>query len=1245
MTPTLSFFFEKSPLGFAHLEIVTNNNIQTTDYVFLEVNPAFETITGLQKTKITGKSVYKVINGSETFNMVFQSILDKISKTQGSTKFEHHMPHSGRWYRINLNPIDEAHIILIMSDITEQKLKEDELLKTKAKLTSIIENSLVSIYALDRNYNLLYLNDTFKNAFYEAFRVWLFPGSNKIDSLPDYLVPVWKERYDKVLRGESIEVIDKVEALDSILYIEVVGNPIIQNREVIGATFFGKDITARKMMSKELSAHVDFNEKLIASMPDAVIQTDVNGTITYINQQVLINYPLLTREDLIGWNFISFVNPNDHDKIQKNFRLMFDKPLGVQEYNLQFGKEYDIICEVNGDVIRDDKGNPVSLIFVVRDITNRRQTELKLEKEKNRFQNLFEHSPIATWLEDFSYLVQWFDELRTQGISDLREYLLENPEFLRYAVNLIQIKDVNQAAVFQTGAFSKQELIEGLTKLFENDTYLSFLDELEVIWNGENEYLYESKSKKVDGSELYVKIRMMVPEIDGKPDYSQVIITGTDMTERKLVQKALDEQSLLQKILMEISNTFINIPLEEADDIIDKSLERIGRFTGSDRSYIFKYDHENRLLNNTYEWCENGIEPQIDVLQQIPMDTLPELVQKHINGESLHIPDVYKLNPDDNMRNLLESLEIKSLLTIPMMNRTECMGFVGFDAVNKKHYFSANENELLDLFAKMIVNLFNRIENQKALNKAVEQANAASKAKSEFLANLSHEIRTPLNAVIGFTDLLKTTNLSMVQKQYVDNANVSGHALLGIINDILDFSKIEAGKLRLEKIETDMLELLENAIDIVKFNAGRKKLELLLDVDSNLPDFALVDPIRLKQILFNLLGNAIKFTDEGEVELKVAYEKIAEGHGNFKFSIRDTGIGISDEQKEKLFRAFSQADSSTTRKFGGTGLGLIISDMIAQEMDSKIFVESTQGQGSVFWFEIMTTTSEGKNQKKNSLENIRKCLIVDDNEHNRIILQHMLASWNVNCTSTDNGNDAIQLLENSDEKFDVIICDFNMPGIDGLETILRIRKISGKSMQELPIILLHSSSDDAEMHKRCNDAGVRYMLTKPVKSTDLYAYLSQAHKKNDFSDAVIEIPEKNLIHVSKSISDAVVSILIAEDVGMNMLMIKALLSKFLPNAKFFEAENGLHVIRHIEHNKVDLIFMDVQMPVMDGLEATRKLRKMEINEGRYTPVIALTAGAFRDEKLRCTSAGMDDFLTKPIEPEKIKNVLMKYLKL
>ena len=527
-------------------------------------------------------------------------------------------------------------------------------------------------------------------------------------------------------------------------------------------------------------------------------------------------------------------------------------------------------------------------------------------------------------------------------------------------------------------------------------------------------------------------------------------------------------------------------------------------------------------------------------------------------------------------------------------------------------------------------------ETLKQIEEAKEQAEKASKAKSEFLANMSHEIRTPLNSVIGFTDLLKNTRLSSVQQQYVNNVNVSGHLLLGIINDILDFSKIEAGMLELDVIKADILQLLENSIDIVKFTAEDKGLELILDIDPFMPRFANIDPVRVKQVLTNLLGNAVKFTKKGEVELKVGFQALDGEQGKLSFSVRDTGIGIGEAQKENLFRAFSQADSSTTRKYGGTGLGLIISQKIAEKMGSRINFDSTLDAGTTFFFDITTDFEEGEKLDPSKITQVNRCLVIDDNARNRLILEQMLKQWQIESDSCDNGLEALKRMETS-KFYDVIICDYDIPYMNGIETIRIMKEKLNLSTKKQPVILLHSSLDNIQLDQRCEELGIRFRLNKPVKSHDLFRYLCNLHQELESMPLIETEQIFKAGHTSEKMK-----IIIAEDEPLNMLLIKTILFQFMPNSEIYEAKNGLEVVKLSNSITPDLIFMDVHMPDLDGIEATKQIREMEVNTPKLIPIIALTAGALKEEKDNCFAAGMDDFLTKPIEPHKIQAVLSKY---
>ncbi len=526
------------------------------------------------------------------------------------------------------------------------------------------------------------------------------------------------------------------------------------------------------------------------------------------------------------------------------------------------------------------------------------------------------------------------------------------------------------------------------------------------------------------------------------------------------------------------------------------------------------------------------------------------------------------------------------------------------------------------------------------LKNSKELAEAASVAKSDFLSNMSHEIRTPLNGVIGFTELLRSTPLNKTQKEYLENAIVSANSLLGVISDILDFSKIEAGKLDLELVKTDMVQLMESATDIIKVHAANKKIELLLSIQPDMPRFAIVDPIRLKQILVNLISNAVKFTHNGEVELRLSFEKKDEKKGFFTLAVRDTGIGVKDTDKDKLFKAFSQADTSTTRRYGGTGLGLIISNSLAHKMGSRIQFESEYGKGSKFFFTVETSYETAAEASLKQSKLIKRVLVIDDNANNRMILEHTFKHWGIDFVGCESGLAAIDVLDTADH-FDLIIVDYHMPDIDGIETIKRIRQDSRFTAEKQSVIMLHSSSDDIAIHEAARELDIQFSLIKPVKSDELYCFLQNIEMQPEVdkkaSNIQITNMADNIIQLNSEIK-----IMIAEDNKMNMIVISKMLKNILPNAQLFEAGNGEEALALLNDVVPDLVLMDVQMPMMDGVEATRRIRANTTHPSANVLIVALTAGVSKEEKENCYNAGMNYFLSKPIDKDLLYETIVKY---
>lgn len=517
---------------------------------------------------------------------------------------------------------------------------------------------------------------------------------------------------------------------------------------------------------------------------------------------------------------------------------------------------------------------------------------------------------------------------------------------------------------------------------------------------------------------------------------------------------------------------------------------------------------------------------------------------------------------------------------------------------------------------------------------AKAEAERANMAKSRFLANMSHEIRTPLNGVIGFSELLKSTPLDAVQQQYLDNVTVSGQNLLGIINDILDFSKIEAGMMELDIERVDIITLLESMTGLVNFQAAEKGLELLLNIDPITPRFIYTDRFRLTQVVTNLMSNAIKFTKAGEVELGVRVMELGDNQARLEFYVRDTGIGIPAHQRDKLFKAFSQADTSTTRRFGGTGLGLVISQMIVRAFGSDISFESCTQRGSIFSFDIQVETPVHSTSCLYTNPGIRRCLITDDNESSRTILAKKLVQAGIDCVECEGGKEMLKIFE-TDRNFDLILCDYHMPEMDGLEAIRRLKSKLGDDADQVNFILMHASSDLCTLHKEADALGIQQLITKPVKSEALFGAMAETFRNN--LPLVQEYPDPFPSEQPGSDSTHISSILIAEDTPMNMMMIVALLGKLIPEARLIKAVNGMQAVELARSERPDVILMDIQMPELDGLQATTLIRAEELADGRRpSRIIALTAGAFKEDRDECMNAGMDDYLTKPVDIKRMK---------
>ena len=795
----------------------------------------------------------------------------------------------------------------------------------------------------------------------------------------------------------------------------------------------------------------------------------------------------------------------------------------------------------------------------------------------------------------------------------------------------------------------------------------------DVYTKGEPCKVFDWEIVRKDGAKRFHESSVyLIRDAQGKPIGFRGIVR--DITERKWVEEALQrseeeakrlakENEIMAEIGRIISST-LNI-----EEVYERFAEEVHQLIQFDRIGISIIDYENKSLCVPYF---AGLEvPGLKPGYIFPLagSTAEKIIRAR---SSLLVSEKNREEVKVQTPTLSPYFRagFKSIMIIPLFSKDQVIGLLYFFCT-KPDAYTETDLKLAEgvgtqiagaianaqLFAerkRAEQEIIKAKETAEAMNRqleeAVERANQlsyeaalANAAKSEFLANMSHEIRTPMNGVIGMTELLLDTALSPEQREYAETVRRSADSLLKIINDILDFSKIEAGKMDSEIINFDLRTTIEDITDLLATKAHQKDLEFACLVHHNIPSRLCGDPGRLRQILLNLAGNSIKFTEKGEVVIRVTLEEEKDKQATVRFAITDTGPGIPKDRMDRLFRSFSQVDSSTTRKFGGTGLGLSISKKLVELMGGQIGVISEEGKGSTFWFTVVFDKQVvDKIYTFVVPANIRdkRILAVDDNVTNRLILHEQLRSWGCQHDEAANGTEALAKLReavNVHNPFQIAILDMDMPDIDGATLGRKIKEDPNLCQTTLVMLTSRGRRGDA---KQMQEIGFAAYLTKPIKSSQLYDCLVMVVGSKL---AAPDVPPPPIItrHSLKEETGSKIRILLAEDNIINQKVALGILGKIGYRADV--AGNGKEVLAAIEKTSYDLILMDVQMPEMDGFEATAAIRQKEREMGRHIPIIAMTAHAMKGDRELCLEKGMDDYVSKPIQAKDLSAAINRQL--